>query len=88
MKPILTLIFATGLSAAIASAQSPRHFTVTDLGIVGGQPGEPYVLTDSDAISGAAVAADGTMRAVLWNKGVKMDIATPGLGGSNSMGHG
>ena len=85
MKPILTLIFATGLSAAIASAQSPRHFTVTDLGPVGGPPGQPYVITDNGPISGAAAAVDGAMRAVLWNKGVKMDIATPGLGGPNSM---
>jgi hypothetical protein len=41
MKSIVTLIAAASLLAAVAVAESPRY-TVTDLGPVGGPPGQPY----------------------------------------------
>src|SRR5229473_8370729 len=84
MKPILTSIAASSLLAALAIAQPPRY-TITDLGSVGGSPGQPYVITNNGLIGGAAAIPDGRMHAILWYKGLKlMDIGTPGLGGPNS----
>ena len=82
MKSIVTLIGAASLLAALAIAQ-PTQYTVTDLGPVGGPPGLPYVITNNGLVGGAA-AVNTAMHAVLWHKGLKMDIGTPGLGGPNS----
>jgi probable HAF family extracellular repeat protein len=68
---------------------TPRPVTryhITDLGPVGGPPGQPYVMADNGLLSGAAVAQDGTMHAVLWYKGFEWDLGSPGLGGRNSIG--
>jgi probable HAF family extracellular repeat protein len=70
---------------------TPRPLTrynITDLGIVGGPPGQPYVMTNNGLLSGGAVADDGTMHAVLWSKLHKSDLGSPGLGGLNSIGLG
>src|ERR1700676_1861393 len=79
----MTSIAASSLLAAFAVAETPRY-TVTDLGPVGGPPGQPYASTNNGLGNGAGTAANGTMHAVLWYKGRKMDIGTPGLGGPNS----
>jgi probable HAF family extracellular repeat protein len=85
MKTILASIAASGLLAALAIAQPPQpRYTVTDLGTVGGTPGQPYVITNNGLVSGAAATPDGRMHAVLWYKGLKMDIGAHGLGGPNS----
>ncbi len=60
------------------------RYTVKDLGPVGGTPGLPYHITNNGWVSGAAADPDGTMHAVLWYRGVKLDIGTPGLEGPNS----
>src|SRR5262245_64938678 len=86
MKCIVTLISAASLLAALAIAESPRY-TVTDLGPVGGPPGSPHVITNNGLVGGAA-AVNTTMHAVLWHKGLKMEIGTPGLGGPNSLAFG
>jgi probable HAF family extracellular repeat protein len=83
MKTITTLIAASSLLAALATAQ-PTHYTVTDLGAVGGPPGGPYFITNNGLAGGAAALPDGTMHFALWYKGSKVDIGTPGLGGQNS----
>ena len=67
MKAILTSIAASSLLAALAIAQTPRY-TITDLGSVGGSPGQPYVITNNGLIGGAAAIPDGRMHAILWYK--------------------
>ena len=59
-------------------------YIVEDLGPVGGPPGQPYLITNNGWVSGAAPGPDGTIQAVLWYKGLKLDIGTPGLKGPNS----
>jgi len=86
MKSIVTLISAASLLAALAIAESPRY-TVTDLGPVGRPPGSPYIITNNGLVSGSA-AVNTAMHAVLWHKGLKMDIGTVGLGGPNSLAFG
>ncbi|MGA3074598.1 MAG: hypothetical protein ABSG56_12980 [Bryobacteraceae bacterium] len=84
MKTILTSIAAASLFAAFAMAQPP-HYTVTDLGAVGGTPGQPFFVAPNGLIAGVAAAPNGAMNAMLWYKKLKMDIAKPGLGGANSV---
>ena len=68
------------------SAQPPEpRYTVTDLGIVGGPPGQPFHITNNDIISGSVATGTGTEQAVLWFRGWKLNIGTPGLGGKNSV---
>ena len=86
---IVTSIAASSLFAALVLAQpraQPPSYTVTDLGFVG--IGQPYFITNNSIVSGAATAPDGTDHAVLWYKGLKTDIGTPGLGGLNSVAFG
>ena len=59
-------------------------YIVKDLGPVGGPPGQPYFISDNGWVSGAAAGPDGTMHAVLWYRGLKLDIGAPGLTGPNS----
>jgi probable HAF family extracellular repeat protein len=84
MKTIVTSIAAASLFAAFAMAQPP-HYAVTDLGAVGGTPGQPFFIAPDGLIGGAAAAPNGAMNAMLWYKKLKMDIAKPGLGGANSV---
>jgi probable HAF family extracellular repeat protein len=81
MKTVLTSIAAGSLLATLAAAQ-PRY-SITDLGTVGGTPGQPYLITNNGLVAGAAITS-GSMHAVLWYKARKMDIGAPGLGGPNS----
>ena len=87
MKSLTTLLAAGNLLAALAMAQPTGH-TFTDLGIVGAQPGQPFFVTNNALASGAATATDGTAHAVLWYRGLKIDISTPGLGGGNTVAFG
>ena len=87
MKTIVTSIAAASLFAAFAMAQPP-HYAVTDLGAVGGTPGQPFFIAPDGLIGGAAAAPNGAMNAMLWYKKLKMDIAKPGLGGANSVAFG
>jgi uncharacterized membrane protein len=80
MKTIVTSIAASILLVALAPAQPP-HYTVTDLGAVGNTVGQPFSVTNSSLVSGAAPVADTSVHAVLWYQGVKIDIGTPGLAG-------
>jgi probable HAF family extracellular repeat protein len=88
MKPILTSIAAGSLFAALAIAQPAPRYAVTDLGAVGGAPGQPYFITNNGLVSGAAATSGGSMHAVLWYQGLKIDIGTPGLTGLNSAAYG
>ena len=84
MKTILISIAASSLLAALAIAQPSPRYTITDLGAVG-PTGQPFFITINGLVSGAATFPDNTLHAVLWYKGQRLDIATPGLGGPNSM---
>jgi probable HAF family extracellular repeat protein len=72
----------------MSTPRPATRYSISDLGVVGGPPGQPYVMTNNGLLSGAAVADDGSMHAVLWNKGHKSDLGSPGLGGLNSLGLG
>jgi len=87
MKSIVTWIAASSLLAAFAVAQTPRY-TVTDLGPVGGPPGQPITTTRNGLIAGDAANAGGAAHAMLWYRGLKFDISSPGLGGPNSVAFG
>jgi probable HAF family extracellular repeat protein len=86
MRLILTTTIASGLLAGFAFAQTPSY-TVTDLGALG-PTGQPFFITNNGLAAGTAVVPGGTEHAVLWYKGLKGDIAAPGLGGDNSLAFG
>ncbi len=69
----------------MSTPRPSTRYNITDLGPVGGPPGQPYVMADNGLLSGALTAADGTLHAVLWDKGLKIDVGSPGLGGLNSL---
>ena len=86
-----------GLFGGSASAQEnsglrppgpqPTRYIVTDLGPIGPNPGQPFVVSGDGFVSGVVVVAGGSgsvSHAVLWKKGSMTDIGTPGLGGPNS----
>jgi probable HAF family extracellular repeat protein len=82
-----TSLVAAGLFAGLATAQQPAYYVI-DLGPVGGTPGQPFFVTNSGLVSGAAAAADSSTHAVLWfpGLGLKVDIGGPrGLGGPDSL---
>src|SRR5580698_6067028 len=64
-------------------AQTPRY-TITDLGALGPN-GQPYSIANNGLIGGTAVLSGAAEHAVLFYKGQKGDLATPGLGGQNSV---
>jgi probable HAF family extracellular repeat protein len=67
---------------------NPRY-AVTDLGTVGGSPpGSPYFIAKNGLVGGAAAAPNGSMHAVLWFNGLKLDIGARGLGGTHSVAFG
>ncbi len=75
---------ACSLIAIGASAQT-THYTLTDLGSVGGAPGQPFSITNTNLVAGAALRTDGTLHAMLWYKGARTDLGTLGLRISNSL---
>jgi probable HAF family extracellular repeat protein len=83
MKTILISIAAGSLFTALAVAQTPRY-TITDLGALG-PTGQPYSIANNGLIGGTAVLSGATEHAVLFYEGLKGDLATPGLGGQNSI---
>src|SRR5882724_11333192 len=69
----------------LSTPRPATRYNITDLGPVGPPPDQPYVMADNGLLSGAAAAEDGTMHAVLWYKGFKSDLGSPGLGRLNSL---
>jgi len=103
MKKKLTLIAGLNLLTSLAMAQTPsvtaqparptesalaRHYTITDLGPIGNQPGQPYSIDSLGLMSGGAASSATTMHAVLWYLEMEFDISAPGLGGPNSVANG
>lgn len=92
-----TILFRTSLAGMLAAsalyAQSESHhvatrYTVTDLGVVGAPPAQPFVIRDNGLISGGVAVTGNTWHAVLWFQGRKIDIAKPGLGGPSNVAFG
>src|ERR1700722_3683237 len=82
MKTILKTIFASGLFAGLAFAQTPSY-TVTDLGTMGGMFGSAYGINNEGRGAGAANLPNGNTHAFLSGfPGEIFDVGT--LGGPNS----
>lgn len=63
------------------------RYHLTDLGLVGPSPGQPFHLTNNGLISGSA-AYNGREQATLWYQLWKADIGLSDLGGGNSIAYG
>ena len=95
MKPTLqfsiaaaSLITALAMPTQMAAQKQIPRYIITDLGVVGGPPGQPFHITNNGLISGSVAVTKGsklTEQAVLYFKGLTLHIGTPGLGGKNSV---
>ena len=65
----------------------PPHYNLTDLGVVGPIPGQPFHIADNGLIGGSA-AVNNAEHAFLWYRRLSLDIGTRGLGGKNSIAYG
>ena len=83
MKTILIRSAFAGMLAAAAWGQV--RYTVTDLGPVGGPPGQPILIMNNGLVGGSAATSDSTWHAMYWYKGLKIDIGKPGMGGSSAV---
>ncbi len=94
-SPLLNPIFVVCLLAALAipvcvvaqgEQQEPaahvQHYTVIDLGTLGGTYSQPFYVSSKGVASGEASLADGNWHATLWQGPFKRDLGT--LGGLNS----
>jgi probable HAF family extracellular repeat protein len=82
MRSILTSMAAAALLAALAIAQTP-HYTVTDLGTLGGTSSTAYGINYAGRAAGAASLPNGNTHAFLAGPGdIMFDLGT--LGGPNS----
>lgn len=80
MKPILISIAAGALLAALAPGQT--HYTVIDLGTLGGAGSTAYGINNAGRVAGAASLPNGNQHAFLSGIAGNTDLGT--LGGPNS----
>src|SRR5712692_8831328 len=74
----------TALALPLQLAAQHTHYTVTDLGTLGGTFGEANALNNKAWVVGdATLPGDTALHAVLWRKGLRTDLGT--LGGPNSI---
>jgi probable HAF family extracellular repeat protein len=87
------MAFALSVGPILAQDQSATpeqrpeniRYVVSDLGTLPDGPFSQAIgVTTNGVVNGASALPDGTQHAVLWYRGSITDIATPGLGGSNS----
>ncbi len=71
-----------GFAQQPQNASHTLQYTIHDLGVVGANPGQPFVISNSGWISGSA-AAGGAEHATLWRGTAMKDIGDPGLGGNS-----
>ena len=81
-----TLFTPAWLLAQQQEKLPPVHYHITDLGTLGGPFSEATSVASDGLVSGAAALANGTQHAVLWYKGLKLDLGTPGFNAKNSAG--
>ena len=78
-----------GFACAQQQNSSPVRYTVTDLGLVGGPPGQPFVIKDNGLISEGVAVSDTAWHAMLWFHGMTLDLGKAGgLGGPSSVAFG
>jgi probable HAF family extracellular repeat protein len=64
----------------LQTTQAPQRYTITDLGLVGAQPGQPIALTNNGRVAGTAVLDSGFAHAVIWSRtGAMTDLGSAGL---------
>ncbi|HMH15807.1 MAG TPA: hypothetical protein VK578_22090 [Edaphobacter sp.] len=82
---LLTLLTILGGSATRAQTQKPKHYTVIDLGTLGGTYSNAYGINDAGVVSGGAATPSQTdglaQTGFLWNHGKMINLGT--LGGSS-----
>jgi probable HAF family extracellular repeat protein len=78
---------AQGGSATSERNGGPTHYNLTDLGVVGPPPGQPFHLTDNSLITGSE-AVGNAEHAILQYRRLTLDIGARGLGGANSVSFG
>ncbi|MGW4946068.1 hypothetical protein ACWEOZ_31315 [Actinoplanes sp. NPDC004185] len=79
MRTLLAaVITATVAATALATpaTAAPRHYTVTDLGTLGGLSTEVYDLNDKGIAVGRSLTADGELHAFSWRNGRLTDLPT------------
>lgn len=74
------LVLPAGLAAQQTSPLP--HYTVVELGPLGGTYSQSFHLTSTGVVSGQASLTDGDWHAILWQGALTKDLGT--LGGSNS----
>src|SRR5216110_512562 len=79
-------LYATLLLTTMASAQPKTHYTITDLGTLGGAYSYAYAVNDSGMVSGGSATSiqidpsGFAQTAYLWHKGQMTNLGT--LGGA------
>jgi probable HAF family extracellular repeat protein len=82
---LVVVLVACGCASAQEQAQNSAYqirYTIQDLGVVGINPGQPFVISNDGWIAGAADVS-GAERAILWRLNSTADIGAPGLGGNS-----
>jgi probable HAF family extracellular repeat protein len=88
-RAILISIAAGSLLSTLAMAQPSPRYTVTDLGLVGGPPGQPFKVANNGLISEGMAVSDTVWHAMLSFHGMQFDLAKAGgLGGPSSVAFG
>ena len=72
-----------GVNHGFLLSRQTSRYVITDLGPMG-PAGQPFFVTDGGRVSGAASVPDGSQHAFLWNKGVRTELGTMGIGIANS----
>ena len=82
---LLTLLTILGGSTARAQTPKPKHYTVIDLGTLGGTYSDAYGINDAGVVSGGAATPSQTnglaQTGFLWINGKMNNLGT--LGGSS-----
>ena len=83
---VLFIVLASPTGALGSGRSRERRYTIKDLGAIVAPPGQPYAIADNGLIAGAA-RSDTTspLHAVLWYRGLSLNIGQRGLGGPNNM---